>query len=180
MPNQSFETDFSQFNNSVERLLKLGQIRKRDIAQVFRSASRPLVSSAKSGAGRSSQGVVYSRFTSRLHTSGNLARSIKFRVSKRRKFVYYVTPTAWYHQIVIAGSKGGELGKYRTKSGVYKDSDPKPKAAYIPGFGWAKKWRGFPKKPYMERAIRVTEALVKSKIETGLNKLVQEAWSKNG
>jgi len=176
MAEKTFTTDYSEFNNSVNKLLKLGEVRRRDIQKVFSSASRPTISSAKSGAGRSFEGVVFSRYESRKHPSGTLRSSIVFRTSKTQRLVYYVIAKAWYSQIVIVGSKGGILGRIKRRGGGYTTVNPKPKAAHFPGFGWATKWKGFPAKPFMERAIKSTEGSVKSSIEKGMFSLIQKDW----
>ncbi len=132
--------DFREFEAALARLKKMGDVRKRDISKVFRDASKPIVNSAKKYAGRSAEGVVFSKYKSRIHQKGNLKKSIKFRTSKKFRLVYYVTPTAWYSQIVAAGHTAGEI--------------PKGKAAYMGGIGWRRgKYKSTDPNYFMRDAI---------------------------
>jgi hypothetical protein len=105
---KEIEIDFSEYERAVNRAYNMGEIRRRDIADVFRRADRPLVSAAKRNAPKGRKDVKV-RSAARSHTKGNLRRGIGFAVSKKSKLVYYVRSKAWYTQIVVVGhgSYGG-------------------------------------------------------------------------
>ena len=102
MPN-NIEIDFSDFNAAVKRAYEMGEVRRRDIADVFRKADRLMVTTIKSQAPKGTRDVVSKKYPSRSHKRGFLRKSIKFKVSRKYKFVYWVNPGAWYSNIVIAG-----------------------------------------------------------------------------
>ena len=95
--------DFSEFNAAAARMYKMGEIRRRDIANVFRTASRPQVSAAKRTAGKSRKGAYSKQYASRSHPAGFLRRKVKFSVSKKFSHVYYVNSAAWYSMIYTVG-----------------------------------------------------------------------------
>ena len=101
-----FKIDFSEFDKAVNRLYQMHEIRRRDVADVFRKADRPLVSAAKQAAGKSKKGMISKKYPSRSHTAGHLRREIKFKTSKKYKFVYYVNSGAFYSMAYIKGHKG--------------------------------------------------------------------------
>lgn len=140
MPAIEFKIDFSEYEKAVNRLYQMHEIRRRDIAAVFRNADKSLVRAAKQAAGKSKKGMISKKYPSRSHTAGHLRREIKFKTSKKYKFVYYVNSGAFYSMAYIKGHKG---------------------------------WAG---NPFMERAIRQTEAQVSNDIKNGLMKLTQKEW----
>ncbi len=99
----SLEVDLTGYNASIQRLMKLGEVRRRDIADVFRKADRGVVSLARATAGRSAKGMVSKKYPSRSHPAGALKRGIGFAVSKKRTLVYYVRSKAWYTMAYIRG-----------------------------------------------------------------------------
>jgi hypothetical protein len=102
----SLTVDHRDFDRSINNLLEMGNVRRRDIAKIFKDADREIINKAKGLAGRSEKGVQSNRrYPSRNHPAGNLRRSIVFRTSKRYKLVYYVIVKAWYDQIYIGGTK---------------------------------------------------------------------------
>lgn len=103
MPDLSFKIDFTEFNQAVNRAYSMGEIRKRDITDVFRSADRLLVSAARASAGRSKGGMISKKYPSRSHPAGWLKKNIKFKASKRYKLVYYVNSGAFYSKAYIIG-----------------------------------------------------------------------------
>jgi hypothetical protein len=105
----TIEVDFSELNQAVDRLYKMGEVRRRDIAKVFRDASRPQIQTAKRNAGKSKKGAYSLQYDSRTHPAGNLRKSIKFVTSKKFKNVYYVNAGAWY-SMIYAGGHGSFAG----------------------------------------------------------------------
>lgn len=140
--------DFKEFNAATKRALEMGEVRKRDIADIFRRSNRPVISLAKSTIQRSRYGGYASRgkktgslYTSRAHTPGNLKRSIGFKVSRKYMLTYWVRPKAWYSAI------------------------------YAGGHGT---WGG---NPFMERAWAIAGESVTNNIRRELGKLIQGVWS---
>jgi len=99
----SFTVDYTGFNASIKRLYEMGEVRRRDIADVFRKADKGVVSTAKQTVGVSKKGAYSKEYASRTHAKGNLRKKISFKVSKRQKFVYYVTRGTWYALIYSTG-----------------------------------------------------------------------------
>jgi hypothetical protein len=99
----AFQVDLTGFNASIDRLYRLGEVRKRDIADVFRKADRGVVSLAKATVKKSPHGAYSKQYPSRTHPPGTLRKGIKFAVSKRLNLVYWVTPTSWYAMIYSVG-----------------------------------------------------------------------------
>jgi hypothetical protein len=95
--------DMSGYNASIQRLMKMGEVRRRDIADIFRKADRGVVSLAKATVKKSPHGVKSNRYASRTHESGNLRKGIGFAVSKKYALVYYVRAKAWYDMIYTRG-----------------------------------------------------------------------------
>ena len=98
-----FTIDFSEFNRAVDRAMKMGDVRRRDIADVFRKADRPMIRSAKATVKSAKRDTISRAYPSRSHRRGNLKRGIGFAVSKRKKLVYYVRSKAWYTGIYVTG-----------------------------------------------------------------------------
>ena len=103
MPEKTFTVDLTEFEAAINRAYKMGEIRKRDITDIFRKADRTLVSAAKAGAGRSQKGMISKKYPSRSHPSGFLRRNIKFKTSKKYKMVWYVNSGAFYSMAYIKG-----------------------------------------------------------------------------
>lgn len=99
----SITSDYSDFYKAVDRLYKMGDIRKRDITAVFRTASRPTVNQAKRNAPKSTRGGYSLQYPSRNHPPGFLKKNIRFKASKKYRHVYYVNSGAWYSMIYITG-----------------------------------------------------------------------------
>lgn len=97
------EVDMTEFNASIQRLLKMGEVRRRDISEVFRKADKGIISLARATVGKSPKGMKSKKYPARTHTSGNLRRGIGFAVSKKRNLVYYIRPRAWYAMIYAHG-----------------------------------------------------------------------------
>lgn len=98
-----FKIDFTEFEKAINRAYNMGEIRRRDIADVFRKADRPLVSAIKRNAPISKKGMISKKHPARSHVRGVLRKKVKFMVSKRKKFVYIVGSSAWYSKIVMYG-----------------------------------------------------------------------------
>ena len=99
----TFNIDFTELNQAINRAYQMGDIRKRDISAVFRKADRSLVSVAKRSAGKSPHGMTSIKYPSRSHPSGFLKRNIKFKTSKKYKLVYYVNSGAFYSMAYVKG-----------------------------------------------------------------------------
>ena len=95
--------DLTGYNASIKRLYEMGEVRRRDIADIFRKADKGIISTAKQTVRVSDKGAYSKQYASRTHPKGFLRRSIKFKVSKKYKLVYYVNPDAWYSQIYSTG-----------------------------------------------------------------------------
>ena len=99
----TFTVDMTGYNASIKRLYEMGEVRRRDIADIFRKADKGIISSAKSTVAVSKKGAYSKEYASRTHAKGFLRKSIKFKVSKKFKLVYYVNPDAWYSMIYARG-----------------------------------------------------------------------------
>ena len=95
--------DLTGYNASISRLYNMGEVKKRDITEVFRKADKGVVSLAKATVKKSSRGVTSRRYKSRTHVSGYLKKNIKFKTSKKLKMVFYVTRGAWYAPMYSSG-----------------------------------------------------------------------------
>jgi len=74
----TFTVDLTGYNASIKRLYEMGEIRRRDIADIFRKADRGIVSSAKATVGVSEKGAYSKQYPSRTHPKGHLKKSIRF------------------------------------------------------------------------------------------------------
>jgi hypothetical protein len=105
----------AQIDAAIKRLYGLGA-RKRDMSKIFKDNMQPLIAAGKAQAPKGNYKTTgKQRLTSRAHKSGTLKRSIKFKVSKKFKSVYYVLAggsnspgtNAWYAHMVARGTKRG-------------------------------------------------------------------------
>jgi hypothetical protein len=99
----SFTVDLTGYNASIKRLYEMGEVRRRDIADIFRKADKGVLSMAKATVRVSKKGAYSKEYASRTHPKGYLRKSIKFKVSRKFKMVYYVNPGAWYAMIYTRG-----------------------------------------------------------------------------
>jgi hypothetical protein len=156
-----------QFNLSLEKLKQAGG-RKRDVAAIFRTATKPLVKSAKSNVSARKTGEIKSYLPSRVHPKGTLKKSIKFAVSKKYKLVYWVAPMT---------KSGADTYYVRMFAGGRKDFVVS-KPAFINDRWVAKgtKIRGYAGTDFMGKAISATEAVVFNSIEKGMSDLLQKLF----
>ena len=116
MPELGFKIDFTEFEAAVNRAYQMGEVRKRDITDIFRKADRAIINAAKASAGKSPKGMISKKYPSRSHPSGFLRRNIKFKTSKKYKMVWYVNSGAFYSMAYIQGHKGWAGNPYMEKS----------------------------------------------------------------
>ena len=110
----SLEVDVSELEHLYKRLQSL-EARKRDIAAVYRDATKMLIKAYKGRIRKSKKGASKQRLESRVHRAGTLRRSIKFFTSKKYKRVFYVGPRSgtkikadydgWYAHFVEYGTE---------------------------------------------------------------------------
>jgi hypothetical protein len=98
-----FKADYTGYNASIKRLYEMDKVRRRDIADIVRKADKWIIATAKATVKNSKKGAISKKYPSRSHPSGFLKKSIKFKVSKKFKLVYYVNPDAWYSMIYSKG-----------------------------------------------------------------------------
>lgn len=114
------EVDLTEFTAATNRAYSMGEVRRRDIAKVFRDANNPAIKTAKSLAEKSTFGSYSFKYPKRTHTAGNLKRGVRFRVSKRYKLVYYMVSSAWYSAIYSTGHHSFSGNKFMARAWHYQ------------------------------------------------------------
>jgi hypothetical protein len=161
-------TNAKEFNLSLEKLKQAGG-RKRDLSKIFRTATKPLVSTAKRNVKKRTTGEIKSIYPSRIHDPGTLKKSIKFVTSKKYKIVYYVGSRAskgadtYYAIMHASGRKGFTLSKpaYINGKWVAKGTFIKPYAG----------------SDYMGKAITSTQDTVLSNLDRELSNYIGRVWN---
>jgi hypothetical protein len=119
---ETIKIDYSEYTAAINRAYKMGDVRRRDIAEVFRRADKSIVSLAKATAGKSKKGMTSKKYPSRSHTAGALRRGIGFVVSKKQKLVYWVRPRAWYSLIYATGHGSFMGNRFMERAYFVKES----------------------------------------------------------
>lgn len=161
-------TNAKEFNLSLEKLRQSGG-RKRDISKIFKTATKPLVSTAKKNIKKRRTGEIKSIYPSRVHEPGTLKKSIKFITSKKYKVVYYVGAKTrkgadtYYAIMHASGRKGFTLDKpaYINGKWVAKGTTIKPYAG----------------SDYMGKAITSTQSQVLNNLDTELSNYLGRVWN---
>jgi hypothetical protein len=112
MAGDGMTVDLSEFRAATDRAYRMGEVRRRDIAKVFRDANSQTIKTAKTLVKRSKRGSYSLQYPSRTHTAGALRRGVKFKVSKKYNLVYYVLSTAWYSAIYATGHGSWKGNKF--------------------------------------------------------------------